>query len=268
MARERRPGAAGQQAEPVAQPGGELLGPEQPHARGRQLDGQREAVQPRADLGHGGRVPVGQRERRDRGPGALDEEADGVVRAGARPATTCSARAGTGRGGTGHTVSPAMLSASRLVARMVSSGQARRSASATRAQASTRCSQLSSTSSSRRGRSASCIVSRRARPASSRTPSAAAIACGTRAASASGASPANHTPSAKAPAVQVARHLKGEPGLADPPGTGQGQQARVPASRRLHRFQLPLPADEAGHGNRHGLAGPVRRGGRKGVREA
>ena len=68
MARERRAGAARQQAEAVAQPGGELLGPQQPDARGRELDGQREAVQPGADLDRRGRVLVGQRERRDRRP--------------------------------------------------------------------------------------------------------------------------------------------------------------------------------------------------------
>ena len=45
-----------------------------------------------------------------------------------------------------------MLSDSRVVARIVSSGQAPRRVSANRAQASTRCSQLSSTRSSRRGR--------------------------------------------------------------------------------------------------------------------
>jgi hypothetical protein len=49
------------------------------------------------------------------------------------------------RGGTSHAVSLATPSASRLVARMVMRGQLRSRASTTSAEASTRCSQLSST---------------------------------------------------------------------------------------------------------------------------
>ena len=52
--------------------------------------------------------------------------------------------------GTRQVVSPAMPSASRLVARIRRSGQARNNPSARAAQAATRCSQLSSTSSSAR----------------------------------------------------------------------------------------------------------------------
>ena len=76
-----------------------------------------------------------------------------------------------------------------------------------------------------------------------------------------------HAISKHVPAVQVARHLKREPGLTYAAGTGQRQQPR-PGEQALHLFQLPRPADEAAHGDRHGLPGPVRRCGRKGVREA
>ena len=76
VARQSRTGAAGQQAEPVTQPGGDLVGAKQPDARGRELNGQRQAIQPRADLGHRGRVPVRQREARGRGASALDEQAN------------------------------------------------------------------------------------------------------------------------------------------------------------------------------------------------
>ncbi len=54
-------------------------------------------------------------------------------------------------GGTGMTTSPARPSHSRLVARIRSSGQFCSSAADSAATASTRCSELSSTSSSRRG---------------------------------------------------------------------------------------------------------------------
>ena len=73
MARKRRTGAAGQQSEPVGQPGGDLLGAEQSDTSGGELNGQGETIQPRADLGHSGRVRVGQRKVRKRAPGALDE---------------------------------------------------------------------------------------------------------------------------------------------------------------------------------------------------
>ena len=59
---------------------------------------------------------------------------------------------GSESGGTGQAVSPAMLSGSRLLARMRSFGQARSSDSARRAQAATTCSQLSRMSSRFRSR--------------------------------------------------------------------------------------------------------------------
>ena len=64
LAGQRRPAAAGQQAEAVVQAGGDLLHREGPDPRGGQLDRQRDAVQPGADLPDQRRVPLGQRERR------------------------------------------------------------------------------------------------------------------------------------------------------------------------------------------------------------
>ena len=93
---------------------------------------------------------VGQREARRGRPRPLDEEPHGR-RYAARRAGGGERRPGRGRPGRARarSTSPATPSGSRLVARTRSPGQARSSASARRAQASTRCSQLSSTSSSR-----------------------------------------------------------------------------------------------------------------------
>ena len=71
------PRAAGQQPEGVSEPGGDLVDLEHAQPRGRELDRQRDAVQPGADLRHRRRVRRGQRELRVDRPGALDEEAHG-----------------------------------------------------------------------------------------------------------------------------------------------------------------------------------------------
>ena len=62
LARQRGAAAAGQQPEAVVQPRGDLLRRKHLDARGRQLDRQRDAVQPVADLRDGGRIGVRQRE--------------------------------------------------------------------------------------------------------------------------------------------------------------------------------------------------------------
>ena len=66
LARQRRPAAAGQQPEAVVQPGGDLLDRQRRHPRRRQLERQRDAVQPPADLRHRRRV----RRRSARSPAA------------------------------------------------------------------------------------------------------------------------------------------------------------------------------------------------------
>ena len=104
---------------------------------------------------------------------------------------------GVGSDGTRHASSPAMPSASRLLARMRVSRLACIAASANLAQASMRCSQLSRMSSSSFGRSHSSSVASSGRPCSSRTPNTEAMVSGSSAGSESGASSMNHTPSGR-----------------------------------------------------------------------
>ena len=127
-----------------------------------QLDRQRDAVEPAADLGDRRRV-------------RLVEHEPGLHRAGRarrraapprwhRSRRVDAVRAGSSSAVSGHTCSPATPSASRLVARMRTPGHSRSSPSASRPTAATRCSQLSSTSTSSRMRSASItLVGERAR---------------------------------------------------------------------------------------------------------
>ena len=120
----------------------------------------------------------------------------------ASPAVTSGG--GSGSAGTGQSVSPITPSGSRLVARMRTSGAAASTRPASSATAAIRCSQLSSTSTSRWLASAS--VSRSsggstvihtvsADRRASGTPSAASTACGTSSASRTGASGMNQAPS-------------------------------------------------------------------------
>ena len=97
--------------------------------------------------------------------------------------------------GTSQARSPPIPSASRLVAMMRSRGQLFSNESASRAQASTRCSQLSSTSSASQSRSASSRASPADRMPSRRTPSASATWCGTSSGFDKGASSTQATPS-------------------------------------------------------------------------
>ena len=114
-------------------------------------------------------------------------------------------RLGRPSGGTTNTASPAMLSASRLVVSSRSSGASCSTASARRAHATTRCSQLSRSSNRRRSRSQASSVSSIDRPPTARIPSVVAIAWGTRVSSWSDARFTSHTPSGNAPASSAAR---------------------------------------------------------------
>ena len=72
--------SGGQHAHPVVEPGQQRLRGQQPDPGGGQLDGQRQAVQPTADLGDGLDVAPGQLEARGLGAGPGREQADrGVV---------------------------------------------------------------------------------------------------------------------------------------------------------------------------------------------
>ena len=145
-------GTAAQQAEPVVEPVAQHLRREQREAGGRELDRQRQAIEPAADLRDGGGVVVRQLEVRVDDAGAVDEQLHGLELAdGLAPWRGRGRRGGSASGGTAKTCSARTWSASRLVARTVSPGQSL-SRLATTAAASVTCSRLSSTISIRRSR--------------------------------------------------------------------------------------------------------------------
>ena len=123
------------EAEAVAEQLGQLAGGERPRARRRQLDGQRQAVDVVADRGDGR-------------PSASASSTNVPDESAARVANRATASSGAS-GGSRHTTSPGMPSGSRLVARTRTPGHERSSAATAPVAASpTRCSQLSTTTSS------------------------------------------------------------------------------------------------------------------------
>jgi hypothetical protein len=102
---------------------------------------------------------------------------------------------GTPNGGTGKTTSPSMPRASRLVARTVTPGQVCTIRESTAAHASARCSQLSTTSSTRASRSRSVTESINPTVGRSCTPTAAATAAATMSGSATAARSTQPAPS-------------------------------------------------------------------------
>ena len=209
-------------------------------ARRRQLDGQRQPVQALAD----GRRSTGSASAlgAKSGPrrrGALDEQADGV---GAAPSAGAPRSAASGResGGTRNSCSPDTPSATRLVTRTFSRGQAS-SRSETTGAAGRRCSKLSSTRSRRR--SASKWWSRATEKScpASRPPSAWKIAGATCSGAPTAPRETNATPSRKAPAsssaTAIARRV-----LPTPPGpVSVSSRTSVAAEERTDRGQLALP---------------------------
>jgi hypothetical protein len=79
MAGHHRTAAPGQQAESIVEPRRDLLDREHLHPARRELDRERDPVQPVADLGHPRRVLVRHREARLDHAGPIDEEAHGLV---------------------------------------------------------------------------------------------------------------------------------------------------------------------------------------------
>jgi len=128
-----------------------------------------------------------------------------------------SAVSGSERGGVGQEVSPATPNGSRLVATSRRRGQARNRASARPAQASTRCSQLSSTNNIAFGPRYSISNSSTRRPGASRTPRAEATLWGTRSGSASAASSTQRVPSSS-PTANSAANRRASLVLPEPPG--------------------------------------------------
>ena len=231
MPRQRGAAAAREQLECVVQPAGDLLRRQHAHARGGQLDRERDAVEATADLGHRVAVRLGERERGQRRVRPLDEQLD---------------RLGHASGGTSHAVSLATPSASRLVARIMRRGQRRSSVSAISAAASTRCSQLSSTRSTGSSRS-----SRRSPDAAS----SARWACAARRRPA--ARPASRRPAARGRSRRCVRSasaasatLRGEAGLAAPAGAGQRDESRR-AEQTRELLELAVASDELREVNRN-----------------
>jgi hypothetical protein len=141
------------------------------------------------------------------------------------------AGSGTASDGTRQATSPRMPMGSRLVVRTLRPGHALSRSSTSWAQASSRCSQLSSTSSKWRSRSAfaSAVVS--GSSAFSRTSSAMATRCGTSDGSASGPNSTSHTPS-ELSSTTVRATSSASRVLPQPP-TPVSVSRRVPASLRL-----------------------------------
>ena len=167
-------------------------------------------------------------------PGALSAARSQNSRPASQRRSSSSVRSSLGSGsdsdGTRQASSPGMWSGSRLVASTVRSGHERSSSSARRAHESIRCSQLSSTSKSRRG--ASCIARAVAPgcPARSWRPSASATASGTSDWSASGARSTSQTPSGKPRSLPDAASMASRV-LPHPPGP-VSVTSRLRSSRR------------------------------------
>ena len=144
--------AVHEQAQRVVEPARQLGHAQGRHARGSQLECERDAFEPLTHTRDGGREVVGEHEAGD-GRSAIDKQAHGGVLEQCSAGAWAATASGTGNALTRQVHSPAMRSAWRLVASTCTRGQARRSASTTYAHASTRCSQLSRTSSRCLGRS-------------------------------------------------------------------------------------------------------------------
>ena len=250
----RRAGAAGQQAEAVAQPGGELLGPQHPHARGRRARGpaagrpagrrsrpprppfwslsanagtvaparstkRRTASYPRSSSGDHDPAPRGDGEGRD-GPHRLAHEVERLPAGGqdGEPRAVPEERLRHPRAGVDQVLAVVQHQEQPARAQRLVHGL------------------------------------QEGRPASSRTPRAVAIPYGTRAASASGARPANRTPSTKRPPLSGHAPPAG-PGGSCPPRRGRSASAGAHAGRAgapAPAAELALPAHEARQRRREG----------------
>ena len=166
---------------------------------GRQLDRQRHPVEPAADFRHQGGVRVAEIERGAGRRGPLQEQLGGGECRGCRGGDDRASSGGQSNGARWWTCSPSTRSASRLVARMWTSGAARKISAARAAAPSMTCSQLSSTSRKRRPRR---WAIRPGTGSSDRIgrPSIDATATGTRRGSASSPKSTNRAAPAKPPA--------------------------------------------------------------------
>ena len=210
-------------------------GREEADARGGQLDGQRQAVQPRADLGHC-RGIVG----RDLEPGldrlgAADEEANRLRAPDLLDRGRCvfgtgqltrsrGGIFGSARGGSGSSCSPRRLNRSRLVTTTRRRGQRVRR-SATNGAALITCSKLSRTSRRWRSRRCSKTRSRGDSPLVSPRSSAEAMATGTRI-GIGHVGERNERRAIGELRTQLGGEMQREPRLAGASRSGQRQQSR------------------------------------------
>ena len=217
LARQQRAAAAGEQAEAVVEPREDLVDAHRAHPRRRELDGERDAVEARADRCDRRRRcrAASAKPGRPRG-GAVAEQSDGVEACAARRCGGSSSRSGIAIDGTRQTISPGHVE--HLPARgehARAPGSARVSASTSVAHSSSRCSQLSSTSSIAPVPMRSAIDSASARSASSCTPSTSATWRATVPLPASDASSTYQTPSGwrslRSAAIWSARRVLPQP---------------------------------------------------------
>ena len=154
---------AGQQGQSRLEPSKKRAWRQHFHPGRRQLDGQRQAVQPLADPSNGRRVLLAQLEARLHSRRALRKQRHRRI-GGHLVDSSESAGVGYGERSQGNSCSPRTWNGSRLVATMVRPGLAPRSVVISGAAARSR-SQLSRTSSSRFGARNADSVSMRGRPA-------------------------------------------------------------------------------------------------------
>ena len=147
MARRCGSAAADEQVETVVETLDELIEAQRAKSNGREFDRQRDPVEAPCQLDNGVLVVRRQLESGARLPRALDQQGNGL-RLGEAVRRNPALASGTDSGPTRTTASPVTPSGCLLVARIRSPGASRRSASASTADASSRCSQLSRTSSS------------------------------------------------------------------------------------------------------------------------
>ena len=119
-------GSGGQEVEPRSQASQDRVRSEKFRSAGRELDRQREPLEPHRDLGDGRRVVGRQLHARADGRGSLDEERHRLVAGEALEIRGADAGPAGPAAGTGNSCSPVMCNGTRLVARAVSRGAASR----------------------------------------------------------------------------------------------------------------------------------------------
>ncbi len=229
-ARPFRSRTVAQQVEPPPHEREQLGEPVDVDTGGRQLDRERQAVQPAADLGH-------ERRRLDRSARTRASPRGRARRTGRRRGRPQPDRASDrGSGSTVTRTSPATCRLSRLVASTWTRGQSRRTASATRPASSSTFSQASR-------RTIEPVSRRRPTVRSSGSPPRAPTASATRRATSASPPGAVEVDKPDAPSVSASSERAGldrQPALPDPGRTGQRHEpVRAQRDRRPGRARPP-----------------------------